>query len=117
MLTFPDGRVSAVIDWCDAERDGLQVLDVVVFRRPAAVMGGGQELGPQLLSWLAAEPTEMHVELRRPCSAAPSRCSATPPRHRPVPCPRCPGGSRSTDPSRSRGWPPAGTLADGRPAV
>ncbi len=65
VLTFPDGRVSAVIDWCDAERDGLQILDVVVFRQLAAVMGGQQELGPQLLAWLTAEPAHLHDELRR----------------------------------------------------
>lgn len=65
VLTFPDGRVRAVIDWCDAERDGLQILDVIVFRQLSSVMGGEVELGPQLLRWLAAEPPEMHVELRR----------------------------------------------------
>ena len=65
VLTFPDGRVRAVIDWCDAERDGLQVLDVVVFRQLSAVMAGGDELGPQLLAWLAAEPAALHDDLRR----------------------------------------------------
>lgn len=65
VLTFPDGRVSAVIDWCDAVPDGLQILDVIVFRQLAAVMDGELELGPQLLAWLAADPPHLHDELRR----------------------------------------------------
>lgn len=65
VLTTPDGRISAVIDWCDAERDGLQVLDLVVFHQLSVAMGDEQELGPQLLRWLSAEPPEHHVQLAR----------------------------------------------------
>ncbi|MBW0104217.1 phosphotransferase, partial [Pseudonocardia sp. KRD291] len=65
VLTTPDGRISAVIDWCDAERDGLQVLDLVVFHQLSVAMGDEQELGPQLLRWLSSDPPEHHVLLTR----------------------------------------------------
>lgn len=65
VLTTPDGRISAVIDWCDAERAGLQVLDLVVFHHLSVAMGDEQELGPQLLRWLSADPPEHHVLLGR----------------------------------------------------
>lgn len=65
VLTDPDGRVSGVIDWCDATREGLQILDLVVFHQLAYAMDEGAELGPQLLRWLSADPPELHDLLRR----------------------------------------------------
>ncbi|GEL16731.1 hypothetical protein [Pseudonocardia asaccharolytica] len=49
MLTRPDGRISAVVDWCEADEHGLPVLDVLVFLQLSQVIADGEELGPMVL--------------------------------------------------------------------
>lgn len=56
VLTGPDGRITAVVDWCAATADGLPVLDVVVFLLSVRVRCGGVELGQVVLDWLAQSP-------------------------------------------------------------
>ncbi|MCW0215339.1 MAG: phosphotransferase [Pseudonocardia sp.] len=56
MLAAENGEICAVIDWCEAIREGFQVLDVVTFMELGAVQVGGEELGPLLLRWLSETP-------------------------------------------------------------
>jgi O-antigen/teichoic acid export membrane protein len=65
MLAADDGQLSAIIDWCDAQREGFQVLDAVTFMELRAVQGDGQELGPLLLRWLAETPPHEFDLMRR----------------------------------------------------
>ncbi|MFR9802528.1 phosphotransferase [Pseudonocardia sp. RS010] len=56
LLADADGRVSGIVDWCEARPAGLQVLDVVALHQFAAMHGGGRELGSLVLDTLAAPP-------------------------------------------------------------
>lgn len=56
VLAAPNGRVSAIIDWCTARPDGLSVLDVATFVPMAEAMAGGEEFGPVVLRWLQGVP-------------------------------------------------------------
>jgi hypothetical protein len=56
LLAAPDGRVSAIVDWCTARPDGLSVLDVATFVPMAEAMASGEEFGPVVLRWLAQVP-------------------------------------------------------------
>jgi O-antigen/teichoic acid export membrane protein len=69
LLAAPNGRVSAIVDWCTAEPDGMSVLDVATFVPMAQAMAEGEEFGPLVLRWLAGVPrTEAEVLLG--CQAA-----------------------------------------------
>jgi len=60
LLTDDEGRVSGIVDWCEARPDGLQVLDVVVMSQFCVVHGrGGPELGPLVQQWLADPPEQV----------------------------------------------------------
>jgi O-antigen/teichoic acid export membrane protein len=62
LLAAPNGRVSAIVDWCTAEPDGMCVLDVATFMPMAQAMTDGEEFGPVVLRWLAGAPrTEAEV--------------------------------------------------------
>ncbi|MFC5994761.1 phosphotransferase [Pseudonocardia hispaniensis] len=52
VLTRPDGRVCAVVDWCEADERGFPVLDVMIFLQLSHVIADGEELGPMVLRWL-----------------------------------------------------------------
>jgi O-antigen/teichoic acid export membrane protein len=56
LLAAPSGQVSAIIDWCTAQPDGLSVLDVATFMPMAEAMASGEEFGPVVLRWLAGVP-------------------------------------------------------------
>ncbi|HLU54465.1 MAG TPA: phosphotransferase [Pseudonocardia sp.] len=56
LLAAPNGRVSAIFDWCTARPDGLSVLDVATFMPMAEAMAGEEELGPVVLRWLGGVP-------------------------------------------------------------
>ncbi|MCE0767541.1 phosphotransferase [Pseudonocardia kujensis] len=56
LLADPRGRVSGIVDWCEARPVGLQVLDVVALHQFAVMHGAGRELGPLVLEWLAGPP-------------------------------------------------------------
>jgi O-antigen/teichoic acid export membrane protein len=56
LLAAPNGRVSAIIDWCTAEPDRMSVLDVATFMPMAQAMADGEEFGPVVLRWLAGVP-------------------------------------------------------------
>jgi O-antigen/teichoic acid export membrane protein len=56
LLAAPNGRVSAIIDWCTARPDGLSVLDVATFVPMAEAMAAGEEFGPVVLRWLGGVP-------------------------------------------------------------
>lgn len=53
VLTGPDGRVVAVVDWCQAQQRGLAVLDVVSFLLTSEREVLGRELGSVVLEHLA----------------------------------------------------------------
>jgi O-antigen/teichoic acid export membrane protein len=69
LLAAPNGRVSAVVDWCTAEPDGMCVLDVATFMPMAAAMAGGEEFGPVVLRWLSGVPRP-EAEVLAGCQAA-----------------------------------------------
>lgn len=52
VLTDPEGRVVAVVDWCQGCADGLPVLDVVAFQLTAQMMAEEQEIGAIVLERL-----------------------------------------------------------------
>jgi hypothetical protein len=56
LLAAPNGRVSAIVDWCTARPDGLSVLDVATFVPMAEAMASGEEFGTVVLRWLAGVP-------------------------------------------------------------
>jgi O-antigen/teichoic acid export membrane protein len=56
LLAAPNGQVSAIIDWCTAEPDGMSVIDVATFMPMAQAMADDEELGPVVLRWLAGMP-------------------------------------------------------------
>jgi O-antigen/teichoic acid export membrane protein len=56
LLAAPNGRVSAIIDWCTARPDGLSVIDVATFVPMAEAMASGEEYGPVVLRWLGGVP-------------------------------------------------------------
>ncbi|MFC4947696.1 phosphotransferase [Pseudonocardia sp. GCM10023141] len=59
------GRVVAIVDWCQAEEDGLPVLDVVCFLLRSENLTRGTELGTLVLDRLAdARPTEHELLAR-----------------------------------------------------
>jgi O-antigen/teichoic acid export membrane protein/aminoglycoside phosphotransferase (APT) family kinase protein len=68
LLSAPDGRVCAIVDWCTADPNGLPVLDVAVFLTMAQAMTEGSELGAMVLRWVAETP--------RPEADALARCQA-----------------------------------------
>lgn len=51
-LTDATGRLTGVVDWCDADERGLPVLDVMVFLHLSRVIADGEELGSIVLRWL-----------------------------------------------------------------
>jgi hypothetical protein len=53
VLADDDGRVVAVVDWCDGRPDGLAVLDVVTFLLTSDAVARGAELGAVVLDRLA----------------------------------------------------------------
>ena len=53
VLADDDGRVVAVVDWCDGRPDGLAVLDVVTFLLTSEAVALGAELGAVVLDRLA----------------------------------------------------------------
>lgn len=53
VLTAPDGRVVAIVDWCQAQQRGLAVLDVVSFLLTSERELLGSELGAVVLEHLA----------------------------------------------------------------
>jgi O-antigen/teichoic acid export membrane protein/aminoglycoside phosphotransferase (APT) family kinase protein len=56
LLTGPDERVSAVVDWCTADERGMPVLDVALFLLAAAATTEGEELGTIVVRWVADMP-------------------------------------------------------------
>jgi phosphotransferase family enzyme len=56
LLAAPNGRVSAIVDWCTAEPGGMSVLDIAQFVPMAQAMADGEEFGPVVLRWLAGVP-------------------------------------------------------------
>jgi thiamine kinase-like enzyme len=56
LLAAPNGRVSAIIDWCTARPDGLSVIDLATFVPMAEAMASGEEYGPVVLRWLGGVP-------------------------------------------------------------
>ncbi|WP_143517605.1 phosphotransferase [Pseudonocardia sp. MH-G8] len=77
LLAAPDGRVSAIVDWCTAEPDGLPVLDVALFLAMAHAEVEGDELGPLVLRWAARTPPREAETLAR-CQAAPGASIVSP---------------------------------------
>jgi aminoglycoside phosphotransferase (APT) family kinase protein len=69
VLTGPDARVSAIVDWCTADERGMPVLDVALFLQMAEAMAEGEELGPLVLRWVADMPPREADVLER-CQAA-----------------------------------------------
>jgi aminoglycoside phosphotransferase (APT) family kinase protein len=69
LLAAPDGRVSAVVDWCTADQAGMPVLDVAVFLQMAHAMTEGDELGPLVLRWASRTP-QREAEVLARCQAA-----------------------------------------------
>ncbi|WP_345414747.1 phosphotransferase [Pseudonocardia xishanensis] len=66
LLADSDGRVTGIVDWCEARPDGLQVLDVVVMSQFCVVHGtGGPELGTLVQRWLADPPDQVRRAQRR----------------------------------------------------
>jgi Ser/Thr protein kinase RdoA (MazF antagonist) len=53
VLADDDGRVVAVVDWCDGRPDGFAVLDVVTFLLTSDAVARGAELGAVVLDRLA----------------------------------------------------------------
>jgi hypothetical protein len=53
VLADADGRVVAVVDWCDGRADGFAVLDVVSFLLTSETVARGAELGTVVLDRLA----------------------------------------------------------------
>ncbi|TQM45298.1 phosphotransferase [Pseudonocardia cypriaca] len=56
LLAAPNGRVSAIVDWCTARPDGMSVVDVATFVPMAEAMTRGEEFGTVVLRWLAGVP-------------------------------------------------------------
>jgi O-antigen/teichoic acid export membrane protein len=56
LLADDRGRVSGIVDWCEARPSGLQVLDVVALHQFAVMHGAGRELGALVLDWLTGPP-------------------------------------------------------------
>jgi len=69
LLAAPNGRVSAIVDWCTARPDGLCVLDVGTFVPMAEAMAVGEEFGPVVLRWLAGVP-RAEAEVLGGCQSA-----------------------------------------------
>ncbi|WP_143517598.1 phosphotransferase family protein [Pseudonocardia sp. MH-G8] len=60
VLTDPDGRAVAVVDWCNAHPRALPVLDVVTFLMLSTVLADGEELGDLVVGWVSASPPPAH---------------------------------------------------------
>jgi O-antigen/teichoic acid export membrane protein/aminoglycoside phosphotransferase (APT) family kinase protein len=69
LLAAPDGRVSAIVDWCTADQAGMPVLDVALFLAMAQVDVGDEELGPLVLQWATRTPPR-EAETLAQCQAA-----------------------------------------------
>lgn len=69
LLAAPDGRVSAIIDWCTANPDDMSVLDVATFLPMAEAMTLGEEFGPVVRRWLAGVPSA-EAEILVGCQSA-----------------------------------------------
>jgi aminoglycoside phosphotransferase (APT) family kinase protein len=69
LLTGPDERISAVVDWCRADELGMPVLDVALFLEVAQATAAGEELGTLVVRWVADMPTQEADVLER-CQAA-----------------------------------------------
>lgn len=65
VLTDPEGRAVAVVDWCNAHPRALPALDVVTFLMLSAVLADGEELGDLVVGWLTASPPPAHDLLAR----------------------------------------------------
>jgi O-antigen/teichoic acid export membrane protein len=60
VLTDPDGRAVAVVDWCNAHPRALPTLDVVTFLMLSDVLADGEELGDLVIRWMSASPPPAH---------------------------------------------------------
>jgi O-antigen/teichoic acid export membrane protein len=60
VLTDPDGRAVAVVDWCNAHPRALPALDVVTFLLLSNVLADGEELGDLVVRWLSSSPPPAH---------------------------------------------------------
>jgi O-antigen/teichoic acid export membrane protein len=69
LLAAPNGRVSAIVDWCTARPDGMSVLDVATFMPMAEAMTRGEEFGTVVLRWLAGVP-RAEADVLAGCQAA-----------------------------------------------
>jgi O-antigen/teichoic acid export membrane protein/aminoglycoside phosphotransferase (APT) family kinase protein len=69
LLTGPDERISAVVDWCTADELGMPVLDVALFLQVAQATAEGEELGTLVVRWVADMPGREADVLER-CQAA-----------------------------------------------
>ena len=76
-VLFDGGQVSGVVDWTEAEPDGLAGADAVTLLMFERILAG-TELGPVLLEWLADPSPVAGVvgEMQRsgPGAASPARC-------------------------------------------
>ena len=70
VLTAPDGQVSAIVDWCTADPDGMTVLDVAMFLPMAHAMAAGEELGTVVVRWLTAGVPPRETDALYRCQAA-----------------------------------------------
>ncbi|MHA6625313.1 phosphotransferase [Pseudonocardia sichuanensis] len=60
VLTDPEGRAVAVVDWCNAHPRALPALDVVTFLMLSSVLADGEELGDLVVRWMSASPPPAH---------------------------------------------------------
>jgi O-antigen/teichoic acid export membrane protein len=60
VLTDPQGRAVAVVDWCNAHPRALPALDVVTFLMLSDVLADGEELGDLVARWMSASPPPAH---------------------------------------------------------
>ncbi|HYH31926.1 MAG TPA: phosphotransferase [Pseudonocardia sp.] len=60
VLTDPQGRAVAVVDWCNAHPRALPALDVVTFLMLSDVLADGEELGDLVVRWASASPPPAH---------------------------------------------------------
>lgn len=65
VLTDPDGRAVAVVDWCNAHPRALPVLDVVTFLMLSNVLADEQELGDLVIKWVSSSPPPAHDLIAR----------------------------------------------------
>jgi O-antigen/teichoic acid export membrane protein len=65
LLTDQDGRVVAVVDWCNAHARSLPALDVTTFLLLSSVIADGEELGDLVIRWITETPPPAHDLLTR----------------------------------------------------